>query len=176
MPTLPVNLDAGTKSPDNVWVFRYSKHFFALSVCRRCSETFHRIPPYIGSRIRLIIGFRGFFTPFQRSFPPFSICFQLHFCFSDSWDKSALFQPFFHFFHTANRDNLPPPSYSPINTITWLREWVYHALNQLSTTTPKLHFRHTVQHIVCIADREPVAVFRPRQQAAEPYNTQQRAQ
>ena len=40
----------------------------------------------------------------------------------------------------------------------------------------ELHFRHPVQHIVCIADREPVAVFRPRQKAAEPSNTQQRAQ
>ena len=40
----------------------------------------------------------------------------------------------------------------------------------------ELHFRHPVQHIVCVADHEPVAVFRPRQQAAEPSNTQQRAQ
>ena len=29
----------------------------------------------------------------------------------------------------------------------------------------ELHFRHTVQHIVGVVDREPVAVFRPRQQA-----------
>ncbi len=40
----------------------------------------------------------------------------------------------------------------------------------------ELHFRHPVEHIVGVVDRKPVAVFRPRQQAAEPSNTQQRAQ
>ena len=30
----------------------------------------------------------------------------------------------------------------------------------------ELHFRHPVEHVVGVVDRKPVAVFRPRQQAA----------
>lgn len=61
VPTLPVNLDAGTKTPDGVWGFCYPKHFFTFSVCRRCSKAFNRIPSYIGSRFRLILGFKSLF-------------------------------------------------------------------------------------------------------------------
>ena len=111
--TFPINLDTGTKSPDNVWAFFYLKPISIFSSYRRCRQAHNRYEPIPAPDIDWYADIRSPFCALSAIISAFSVCFQLHFCFPNSWDKSSIFQTFLHFICIANRDNLPHLSRTP---------------------------------------------------------------